>query len=133
MKNTFAIGLWDIRIFDADSLTNMTYHGKPARFGFKLARPHNKLGSINIELIQPLEGENVYSDFLRQHGEGIHHIGSHMVNSITALVETSRRLENAGFTCIMSGRTHWATFAYFDTTKLLNTILEVMCASRTDV
>ena len=42
-------------------------------------------------------------------------------------------LNDRFFTCIMSGRTHRATFAYFDTIKLLNTILEVMCASRTYV
>lgn len=125
MWKTFGIGPWDIYICDADSLNDMTYHGKPARFAFKVARTHNKLGGVEIELIEPVEGDNIYRDFLREHGEGIQHLGWHKVNSLKAFAETTQRLERGGFPCIMSGQSPRSAFAYFDTTSVLNTILEV--------
>ena len=126
MWNTFGIGPWNINVHNADSLNNMTYHGKPARFGFKVARTQSKLGGLEIELIEPVEGDNIYNDFLREHGEGIHHLGWHKVDSLEAFAETSRMLEKGGFPCIMSGSSYRGAFAYFDTTKVLNTILEVI-------
>ncbi len=134
--NIFGVGPWDVYIRDFnstrdnESLTDMTYYGKPARFSYKMASTHNKLGGISIELIQPLEGDNIYSDFLRENGEDIHHLGWYVVDSMEAFAETTRKLEKEGFPCIMSGRVYDAAFAYFDTTKVLNTILEVIWRDR---
>ena len=33
-----------------------------------------KMGSLEIELIQPLEGQSPHKEFLDSKGEGIHHI-----------------------------------------------------------
>ena len=33
------------------------------------------LGPIRIELVQPIEGMAMQTDFLAKHGEGVHHIG----------------------------------------------------------
>jgi len=33
------------------------------------------IGSLQIELIQSVEGRTFYADFLEKHGEGIHHLG----------------------------------------------------------
>ena len=130
--NTFGIGPWNVyaRDFnstrDGESIRDMTYYGKPARFSYKTASTKNKPGSIVIELIQPVEGDNIYSDFLKEHGEGIHHLGWHFVDSLEAFADTTRKLEKEGFPCIMSARVYHAAIAYFDTTKVLNTILEVV-------
>ena len=132
MWNTFGIGPWDIRIRDfnstrdGESIRDMTYYGKPARFSYKTASTRDKLGGIVIELIQPVEGDNRYSDFLREHGEGIHHLGWYVVDSPEAFAKTAQMLEKEGFPCIMSGQVYNTAFAYFDTTKVLNTILEVV-------
>ncbi len=48
------------------------YRGKPGNFTARMA--FAELGPIELELIQPLEGESMWSDFLKEHGEGIHHI-----------------------------------------------------------
>ena len=125
MWETFGIGPWDIYVCNADFVREKTYYGKPAQFGYKVARTHDKLGSIEIELIQPLEGDNIYSDFLKEHGEGIQHLAWLKVDSLEAFNETKQKLEAAGFPCIMSGNSFRA-FAYFDTTKVLNTLLEMI-------
>ncbi len=130
--NTFGIGPWDVYIRDPDStldnesLSDMTYYGKPTRFSYKMASTHNKMGGILIELIQPGEGDNIYSDFLEENGEGIHHLGWYVADNPEEFGKTTRKLEKEGFPCIMSGRVYNAAFAYFDTTKVLNTILEVV-------
>ena len=124
--HTFGIGPWNVYTMDADSLKDTVYYGKPTRFGFKVARTKNKVGGVEIELIEPLEGDNIYRDFLSDHGEGIHHLGWHTVESLEAFAETSRALEKKGFPCMMSGRTIRSAFAYFDTTSAMKTVLEVI-------
>lgn len=37
-----------------------------------------RIGPLEIELIQPLEGRVFHSLFLETHGEGLHHIGSYV-------------------------------------------------------
>lgn len=49
-----------------------SYHGKPADFLAGISLSY--LGDMQLELIQPIRGENVYSDFLATVGPGLHHI-----------------------------------------------------------
>lgn len=124
--NVFGIGPWNIHTVPADSLRNVTYHGRPGRFGFRIARTQNKVGGMEMELIQPIEGNSIYHDFLREHGEGIHHLGWFRVESQEAFDKTARALESQGFPCMMSAHSPRGKFGYFDTTQVLNTILEVI-------
>jgi catechol 2,3-dioxygenase-like lactoylglutathione lyase family enzyme len=49
-----------------------SYHGKPADFLASISLSY--LGDMQLELIQPVSGANVYSDFLADSGPGLHHI-----------------------------------------------------------
>jgi hypothetical protein len=49
-----------------------SYHGKPADFVASISLSY--LGDMQLELISPVRGENIYSDFLRESGPGLHHI-----------------------------------------------------------
>jgi methylmalonyl-CoA/ethylmalonyl-CoA epimerase len=49
-----------------------TYYKQTKTFKFREAL--TQIGPIELELIQPLEGENIYTDFLEEHGEGLHHL-----------------------------------------------------------
>ncbi|CQD16048.1 flavoprotein [Mycobacterium europaeum] len=49
-----------------------SYLGKPADFVASISLSY--LGDMQLELIQPVRGENIYSDFLRESGPGLHHI-----------------------------------------------------------
>jgi catechol 2,3-dioxygenase-like lactoylglutathione lyase family enzyme len=49
-----------------------SYHGKPADFLASISLSY--LGDMQLELIQPVSGESVYSDFLADAGPGLHHI-----------------------------------------------------------
>ena len=132
MWNSFGIGPWDVfirasnSIRQADSIKDMTYYGRPAQFSYEVAIMQSKPGGLGMELIQPVEGDNIYSDFLKEHGEGIQHVGWYIADSLEKFEETTQKLERAGFPCIQSSRTYSTADAYFDTTKVLNTILQVL-------
>jgi catechol 2,3-dioxygenase-like lactoylglutathione lyase family enzyme len=49
-----------------------SYRGKPADFVAHISLSY--LGDMQLELITPVRGENIYSDFLRESGPGLHHI-----------------------------------------------------------
>src|SRR3990170_8001026 len=52
---------------------NATYHGQQA--GYRGKRAFAKLGPVTLELIELIEGKTVHEDFLREKGEGLHHLG----------------------------------------------------------
>ena len=49
-----------------------SYLGKPADFVASISLSY--LGDMQLELISPVRGQNIYSDFLRESGPGLHHI-----------------------------------------------------------
>jgi Glyoxalase/Bleomycin resistance protein/Dioxygenase superfamily len=49
-----------------------SYLGKPADFVAGISLSY--LGDMQLELIEPVRGPNIYSDFLRDSGPGLHHI-----------------------------------------------------------
>src|SRR6201993_2147447 len=49
-----------------------SYLGKPADFVASISLSY--LGDMQLELITPVRGPNIYSDFLRDNGPGLHHI-----------------------------------------------------------
>ena len=63
----FRIFEWPIEGIDPRS----TYHGEPEEYRLRLG--FARQGATQIELIEPLEGRNIWSDFLDQNGPGIHH------------------------------------------------------------
>ncbi|MGF2944290.1 VOC family protein [Mycobacterium sp. Lab-001] len=49
-----------------------SYFGEPADFVAGISLSY--LGDMQLELISPVRGQNIYSDFLRDSGPGLHHI-----------------------------------------------------------
>lgn len=96
-----------------------TYHGQPASFRLLLA--FATVGKIQIEIVQPLEGPNIYSDFLRDHGPGLHHVRL----SIPGFEQGVAALIGAGIEKIASGTgVHVGSqWAYFDTTRQLEGVV----------
>jgi len=120
-QNTLGIGSWEI--FDADSstLSDMTYHGRSVQHRFRAA--FAIVGPMQLELVQPLEGDSIFSDFLREHGEGVNHLGSVRVHSLDEAIDI---LEKEGFPCLQSGRFAGGGYACMDTVKTLGVIIEVL-------
>lgn len=96
-----------------------TYHGRPAHYRILLG--FAKLGAVQLELVQPLEGPTIWGDFLQSHGPGLHHFRC----TVSNFEETVAAWQAAGIENIASGTgVHIGTkWAYFDTSALLNGIV----------
>lgn len=132
LENAFGIGPWRVNDFPPagvdPSQLNMTYHGKKGDFKAKFCFAN--IGDTEIEVIQPVEGDSVWFDFLEEHGDGIHHV-KFFVDSI---VETKEYLESKGYTMLQSGvgvgPNEGRTWAYFKTQEDAGFILEVLSNKR---
>jgi catechol 2,3-dioxygenase-like lactoylglutathione lyase family enzyme len=92
------IGPWAIYEWEAPLVYDRTYRGEKAWAREKIALV--KVGDLELELVQPVDGQSIYHDWLREHGEGIHHM-----NFLTDDVDETRAvLANEGFPLIQSGK-----------------------------
>ncbi len=85
-------------------------------------------GKTQIELIEPKEEDHpYYAPFLREHGDGLHHLGF----IVSDFDEKLRTMERLGIQTLMSGRFKTAggglaRFAHLDTRELCGVILEII-------
>lgn len=121
--------LWDIGPFQIREmdLPNATVHGKQKRVKAKLA--FAQVGPIDLELIEPGEGENIYQEFLRAKGEGLHHLGIR-VSDIEGEVS---RFKERGIDVLQSGSTPSVSFAYMDTESIIGIIFGLLQFKRNAV
>ncbi len=82
------------------------------------------LGRMQLELIQPLYGPSTHMSFLKEQGEGIHHVSFGAVEDHNQIVSS---LTARGIDIEMQGLAgDVATFTYLATQKTLGTIFEVV-------
>ena len=116
--NILGIGPWDIYSWEAPLVYDRKYHGKPTWARERLAMA--RVGAVELELCQPVEGDSIYRDFLVEHGEGLHHM-NFLVGDVD---ETAEILAKEGFPSLQSAR--WGdsgVYNYIDI-KPLRTIWE---------
>ncbi|MGD9108250.1 MAG: VOC family protein [Gammaproteobacteria bacterium] len=123
MWDTFGIGPWDVYVYEPEILQDVLYYNNPSKSGMKVAR--TKVGKCEIELVESIGQDNIYQDFANKYGNGIQHLGWHVVESEEEFFTTMQAMEKAGFPCIWSGRSPRGRFAYFDTASVLHTLLEM--------
>ncbi len=104
------------------------YHGEPGSFTARMA--FTEIGNIELELIQPLTGESIWADFLREHGGGIHHIRFN-VDEIEPIQE---HLAGQGIVSAQHGSgirpgTTWMNFASEDKIGFVIEIMKVLPGS----
>lgn len=120
------IGPWKVFKFAPPRLTETYFRGKPAKFAMKVALAD--VGSTGIEVIQPLEGVSAYSEFLKERGEGIHHIACFKFDSLNELQAVIAEFKKKGIDILQCGRIEHTTFYYLDTEKIYGFIYEVTYA-----
>ena len=117
--STFGIGPFIIYTYEPPFVTDMEIRGKPKDYRMKIA--FAQMGAIQLELIQPL-GESIYTEFLNEKGEGIHHIGCY----VDDLNEAVTILEKQGISVLQSGKRPGGGYAYMDTEETLGAIFELI-------
>jgi hypothetical protein len=118
----FGIGPWN---FIEGKVRNCILHGKTLRnidCGLRLALAD--LGKMQIELIQPMYGPSTHMSFLKEYGEGIHHVSFGTIEDHDQVVSS---LNARGIGIEMQGLAgDVSTFTYLASQKTLGTILEVV-------
>lgn len=117
------IGPWSVFTFSPDTCTDLTYRGASAELIFKVCVA--EAAGMRWEIIEPVSGPNIYSDFLDQGAEGVQHLlfdcnGHTWEGKVAAF-------ERAGYACIQSGR--WLgrlDFAYYATESAIGTVIEIV-------
>jgi len=117
-EKVFGFGPWETRYVD---YPNATYYGEIA--GYRGKRAFFYLGPIQIELIELIDGKTIHEAFLKEKGEGVHHIAIEVNN----LEESERSAEKAGLKVIQSfTRPDGSGFAYLDTDRTGGLIFELI-------
>jgi len=115
-------GPWTIRTFDGSNLTDRTYRGKPGEFSMKICLADSR--NMNWEVIEPLEGPSIYTEFLERHGEGVQHLAFNCGGM--AYAERLRYFADRGYQNIQSGLYMGRVrFHYFATENDARTVIEV--------
>jgi methylmalonyl-CoA/ethylmalonyl-CoA epimerase len=118
------VGPWHFYTYGKPLVKRMTRDGKPTEYRMKVAL--SNIGSMRIELIEPLEGDTVYSEFVEKHGYGIHHLGILTENMQQALSQA----REAGIAMTMDGEGFGPDddghYAYLDTEPLIQTTIELI-------
>lgn len=102
---------------------------KPSSFKLRLGKA--MWGNVELELIQPLEGESLHKDFLETHGEGMQHLGF----LVPDYDEMFNRFKKEGFEPLTRAETYVETYkgylkaCYFDTRRVGGVIFEIVWRS----
>ena len=118
------IGPWDVYTYGPHMLHTMTFRGENRPYVMKLALAF--VGDTMYELIESLEGPNIYEEFLNERGEGLHHLGYYVDNIDDEIAEMAAK----GYALLQSGRGFGVAgdgaYAYFDTERDLGCIVEAI-------
>lgn len=115
----YGLGPWEVNTIDPTNTSDMVVRGRPKDFAVRTATA--QIGRVQWELLEPLDDDNIYAEFLREHGEGLQHVGFGVENYDEAMAGFSDR----GMEVMLAGR--WGTIdsAYWDTRESLGCIAEI--------
>ena len=82
--NILGIGPWETYLWELPLIYDRKYYGKPswAREKIALAR----VGNVQLELVQPVEGGSIYRDFLLEHVLSANPILAFLMNLVNPIV-----------------------------------------------
>ena len=116
-------GPWRVYTYGLGHISWVTYRGEPGTHRMRLALSAQE---PQIELIQALDGPSIYGEHLASRGEGLHHLGFR----VDSLDETIGAMAAAGYGVIQSGGGFGLDgdggYAYFDTERDLDVVLEAI-------
>ena len=96
-----------------------TLRGKQGNFRMRLA--FIETGPVQLEFIQPLEGESLFSEFLAEHGEGLHHILFEVDDPRAVAAGLDVKILQSGGSVLRPG----ALWTYLDTQESLGCLVEL--------
>ncbi len=115
----YGIGPWDVYEMNSETVTEMEKDEVPAPHEMRLGLA--MVGKVQWELIEPIGDGSIYAEFLRDHGEGIHHIGV----AVDSYADTVAEIHRKGNVILQSGNLQGARYAYPSTDRDLKCLTEI--------
>ncbi len=97
--------------FEVD-MSGAVFKGQPIQTRIRVAFVQS--WDVQIELIQPVEGQNPYTEYLAKHGDGIHHLGF----TVTDMEAMKGEFAAAGLQPVFYHDMGVMQFAYYDTSAI---------------
>lgn len=117
------VGPWRIYTFDEKTVHDQVFRGERRSYSMLLALGSS--GTTFWEVIQPLEGVSIYTEWLEKHGEGIQHVAQ-ACNGLS-LDERITEFERRGYTVTQSGAFEGKVrYAYVDTEDSTGFAIELL-------
>ncbi|MBW1963442.1 MAG: VOC family protein [Deltaproteobacteria bacterium] len=122
LHRDFGAGPWIFRMIEAPPFIDMTVKGKRQNWKTKAAIAEMK--GCMLELMEPMDEVSIFYEFLKEKGEGMHHVGVLVPNIDAAVKEAEKR----GIEILSSAR--WPNnaggLAYLDTWNTHGMIIELL-------
>ena len=96
------------------------FRGQPVQSKIKVAFVDWR--DVQIEMIQPLDGNNPYTEYLAKHGDGIHHLGF----AVTDMKAAKAEFAAAGLQLVFHNDMGVMEFAYYDTSAIGGVMTELI-------
>ncbi|EPD57794.1 VOC family protein [Streptomyces sp. HGB0020] len=114
---------WLVYTYGPDTVPQLSYRGRPGTFRMRVALTGS---SPQVELIESLEGPSIYTEWISEHGYGLHHLGFRVPSAEKAI----REVTASGVDLLQSGSGYGQDgdggFAYFDTQETVGLIVEAI-------
>jgi methylmalonyl-CoA/ethylmalonyl-CoA epimerase len=88
-----------------------------------------QVGGVQFELVEHIDGDSIYKEFLDEHGEGIHHM-NFLVDDVD---QTVAEMAKERFPSLQSGRFMDGAYNYIDLQKPLKAIWEAVKIPTKDI
>ncbi|NLD46911.1 MAG: glyoxalase [Clostridiaceae bacterium] len=119
-EEDYGIGPWTVIECNKDNISDMTVMGKKLDFAMRVAVCD--FANTQFELLQPTDDNNLFMDFLKKHGPGLHHVAF----DTQGYDQTIEGLAARGYEVIQSGVDGTGlTFSYVDLNKDLGMVVEL--------
>jgi methylmalonyl-CoA/ethylmalonyl-CoA epimerase len=117
-------GLGPFRIYEFAPAQHWV-NGVPTPIKLKIGK--HQWGSLELEIIQVLEGEIAHSQFLREHGEGLQHLG-YIIDDYDGWL---KHLDTCGINVLMNAEAYvegegHIRAAYMESNKIGGVLFELM-------
>ncbi|WP_028776047.1 VOC family protein [Shimazuella kribbensis] len=100
--DNLGIGPWIVVTVNGKSLNYMHYQGALAEVPFEFIIAMANVSNNQFELIQPVSGPTIYEEFLRDTGEGLHHIKEKIADK-TVLLSTLEKYKTKSLKITQDG------------------------------
>ena len=115
----YGIGPWEVYGFHPDDIAPLGEGEPPTNGAWRLAV--TMVGSVQWELVEPLDDRSIYAEFLATKGEGLHHVAV----GGTPYAELLAQFRAKGRSVPLGGVYRGVTFAYLSTDEDLKAITEI--------